>query len=197
MGSLRTVGSGGLHVTLFPGWSPLREGYPFIKDWNDLAGAIARARGVNGINLSIQAGALVVSGTAANVLDHPFRVYLTSPTTISITPGFCAAMGSSSHIPVWWDTLTAITEIPRESKTITGNAVVLLRANYDADEVWQSTTVEVRHLPFDYTDTYLTGSLLLAAITFDGGVITAAPISLVTSSLSHSKCNIYHTWSAV
>lgn len=181
-------------MSLFPSWTPLREGFPTLREWNDFGKAWANARGTNGINLSLQGGALVISGPTPRT-DHPFRVYATATNKVTITPGFVSAQGCTDQVPLWWDTSTDLIGLPREEKTITASAVVLLHVTYDAYEVWQSTEILIESTSFDYTNTYTDGYLLIAAITFADGKITNI-VQGVTTSLSHTKCNIYHTWTA-
>ena len=90
-------------MTLFPRWAPLREGYPSIRDWNDFGGALANARGANGVDLSIQAGALVVSGSG--VSESPWwrvRMKSGSTTVAQVSGGFVRVKagytGSSSGL---------------------------------------------------------------------------------------------------
>lgn len=124
-------------------------------------------------------------------------VYSTGADTVTITPGIVAAQGCTNQVPAWADTSTPIDGSPREDKTITEDTIVLLRVTYDSDEVWQSTEILLEDTAFDYTDTYLVGYLLLATVYWDGTNSRIDRVeSYVSSSLSHSKCNIYHTWTA-
>ena len=125
-------------------------------------------------------------------------VYYTGPTTISITPGICAAQGASDHVPVWADTSTLIDEMPRENKTISAETLVLLHVMYDADEVWTGTEILLEDAAFDYTGDYQNGYLLLAKVFWDGTNSRIDRVEpYVRASQSHSKCNVYHTWAGL
>jgi hypothetical protein len=95
------VGSGGLRVTLFPKWAPLREGYPSIRDWNDFGSALAGARGVNGVNLSLQGGALVVAGSGA--VESPWwrvRPKAGDATKVQVSGGFVRMINANHASPL-------------------------------------------------------------------------------------------------
>lgn len=175
------------------GRRPLKQGEQVsASDYESIAKAVFEAYGTNGIDLRVVGGKLQASLGAPL---HPFKVYRTGAASISIVPGFCAAMGSAEHVPEWWDTSAKIDARPAQSKTITEASVVLLHVNYDADEVWQSTEILIEDAAFNYADTYTNGYLLLATIGWASGQISTITQG-VTSSLSHSKCNIYHSWQA-
>lgn len=135
---------------------------------------------------------------ASDILTaHPFKVVQVAANKVRITPGFCAAMGASDHVPTFADTTNPITDTPAEEKTITEESLILLRVTYDTDEVWQSTSILIEDSSFNYTDTYTNGYLLIATVywnTTDSRIDRI--VQGVTTSISHSKCNIYHNWQA-
>lgn len=175
------------------GRRPLKQGEQVsASDYESIAKAVFGAYGTNGVDLRIVNGKLQASiGTPL----HPFKVYRTGAASVSIKPGFCAAMGSNDHVPEWWDTSAKIDASAPQSKTITEASVVLLHVNYDTDEVWQFTEILIEDTAFNYADTYTDGYLLLATIGWASGKISSITQG-VTTSLSHDKCNIYHTWQA-
>lgn len=178
---------------------PDPRGYEYVNSYlEELHRWLAEhARITFSSDFTVQPGASRHVGLAGRP-DGELLVFQTGADTISITPGICAAQGCTDQVPAWADTSTPIDDTPREDKTITEETLVLLRVTYDADEVWQATEIVLEDAAFDYTSTYLAGYLLLATVYWDtpnSRIDRVEPY--VRSSLSHSKCNVYHSWAGL
>lgn len=191
---------------LFNNWQKLVSGFPSVMDWNRYTKAIAGMRGQNGIRVYIQNGQAVVDGSGIVLPDHPFRVYDSSAQGsggghfITMRPGFVAAQGCTDQVPIWAGAGT-INVFPLVSQAVPyDSTLVLIDVEYDSDEVWQSTEIRLENgASFSTTDTYLNGYLLVATltrVTSADGVRSVTITQGITASQSHTKCNIYHSWTA-